>query len=149
MPTKVFELGEILSVTTGCLLSRKLMGGLYDIMGFLIQDQGITTLGLLDMAEPCKAELIRQFPQFADIEVPEFEDDQAVWTYLQEQENKFGTYFEVKSMESVPPLRNDLDVILDIRGNLDGVVVVNPDRPESMQEATEIIQKHLDKQNGE
>jgi hypothetical protein len=70
---KQFHIGDILSVSTGCLVSDRQLDGLYDIMDYMSGSSGITTLGLYYMSESAEASLKRQLPWLSDIKVPDFE----------------------------------------------------------------------------
>lgn len=66
---KEFHLGDVLSVTTGWMLSPRGMDGLLDIINFTLALDGRYRLdgglpfSLLFAANKCKEELFRQFPQ--------------------------------------------------------------------------------------
>lgn len=60
--TKDFELGDILSITTGRLVSRRLIGGVYDILNWMTNDN-LYTHQLPRATEECKPWLLRQHPQ--------------------------------------------------------------------------------------
>jgi len=59
---KNFHLGDVLSVTTGRLLSPKGIGGVYEILNFMTNDN-LYTHQLPRAAEECKPFLFSQFPQ--------------------------------------------------------------------------------------
>ena len=72
METKQFDLGTVLSVTTGRLLtkSKKNTNGIedmYDLLGWMTNDQPFThQLGRF--AEECKPWLLRWFPELTEID---------------------------------------------------------------------------------
>lgn len=59
--TKAFDLGDILSVTTGLMLSDRGMVGVHDLIGHMT-GQMMTDMGCAAMRERCSAELMRQHP---------------------------------------------------------------------------------------
>lgn len=126
-----FELGDIISVTTGRLVSRRHMDGLYDLMGYMTSDPGLTTIGLLAVGDICATELLRQHPQLASIEVPEFDIKrdgvESIWIWLGEQQAQFGRTLPVERIAGTVDRESDLEVIQRVRGNTDNVVVVVTD----------------------
>lgn len=59
---KVFHIGDVLSVTTGRLVSSRHMDGVYDILNFLTTDD-LFTHQLPRACEECKPWLRTQFPR--------------------------------------------------------------------------------------
>ena len=62
--SRQFELGDILSVTTGRLVSRRHVTALYDLMGFMT-GENLMTHQLPRAMDACAPELIRQHPWLA------------------------------------------------------------------------------------
>lgn len=92
-----FLLGDILSITTGALVTSRLMDGVYDILDFMT-GQELTTLALPGAANMCKPVLLEQFPELVGVEAPDFADEMAVWEWLDEQESRFGREHLVKPL---------------------------------------------------
>lgn len=63
---KLFHLGDILSITTGALVSKRHMEGVYDILNFMTRDN-LFTHQLGRAANECKPALLAQHPQLAAI----------------------------------------------------------------------------------
>ena len=59
---KEFSLGDVLSITTGRLLSERRMDGIYDILNWMTGDN-LFTHQLPRAAKECKPWLIEQYPQ--------------------------------------------------------------------------------------
>ncbi|MFE7744461.1 hypothetical protein [Nocardia sp. NPDC057455] len=70
MNTKQFHIGDILSVTTGVLVSPRHIGGVYDILQWMTGDV-LWTHQLPRACEECAPALGEQFPELAAVEVPE------------------------------------------------------------------------------
>lgn len=94
--TRDFHLGDILSVTTGRLVSPRHMEGVYDILNFMTGDN-LFTHQLPRAARECEAPLLAQHPDLAAVEVPEEFGDgtpdsvrQAVDAWLAGQVAKYG-----------------------------------------------------------
>jgi hypothetical protein len=126
-----FTLDKILTVTTGCLVSRNHMDGLYDILGYMTNDPGLTTIGILAVGERCATELLRQHPQLVEIEVPKFDimrdGEQSIWDWVEVQEAKYGKSLTVAPFGDSFDRETDLEVIQRVRGNTDNVIVVVTD----------------------
>ena len=63
-----FHLGDILSITTGRLVSPRHIDGVYDILNFMTGDN-LFTHQLPRASRDCKPELKRQFPQLFTPEI--------------------------------------------------------------------------------
>lgn len=64
MATKKFHLGDILSITTGRLVSPRHIDGVYDILGFMT-GESLFTHALPRASDVCKPHLLRRYPQFS------------------------------------------------------------------------------------
>ena len=64
MATKQFHLGDILSITTGRLVSPRHIDGVYDILGFMT-GESLFTHALPRASDVCKPYLLRRYPQFS------------------------------------------------------------------------------------
>lgn len=95
---RIFPLGDVLSVTTGINLSPLGFQGVTRLLEYLIgaTEDEIGGLGhsILFVAESCKEELLRQFPQLSDIDDSQVtQENYKDW--LTEQEQTFGKSFSV------------------------------------------------------
>ena len=68
MQTKQFHLGDVLSITTGRLVSPRHIDGVYDILNFMTGDN-LFTHQLPRASDECKPYLVAQFPQLAAAEM--------------------------------------------------------------------------------
>lgn len=89
-----FHLGDILSVTTGLLVSPSHIGGVYDILNWMTGDN-LFTHQLPRAAEECKPELLRQHPDLAKVVTRELHGEAEVAAWLTEQVAIYGEYLEV------------------------------------------------------
>jgi hypothetical protein len=98
--TKTFHLGDILSITTGCLVSPRHIDGVYDILNHMTGDS-LSTHQLPRASRECEGPLLAQHPDLAGIEVPDFSvyarDDveRAVADWLAAQVAVYGETREV------------------------------------------------------
>lgn len=68
--TRNFHVGDILSVTTGCLVSPRHIEGVYDLLNFMTGDN-LFTHQLPRGCDECAPRLLEQHPELAGVEVPE------------------------------------------------------------------------------
>ncbi len=68
MKTKKFHLGDVLSITTGRLVSSRHIDGVYEILNFMTDDNLFTHQLPRAMGE-CRPHLLRQFSQLATPEM--------------------------------------------------------------------------------
>jgi len=75
MNTKAFPIKDILSVSTGIMVSDKKMQGVYDVMDFFYP--GITTIGLAYMQETAAEKIFEQHPVLRDVNIqsPTWKED--------------------------------------------------------------------------
>lgn len=63
MNTRTFPIDEILSVSTGRLVADRHVDALYDLIGHIANNDGVSTIGLTVLADPTKKFLLEQFPE--------------------------------------------------------------------------------------
>ena len=105
MTTKDIPLGDVLSVTTGKLVSRDHIGGVYNVCDFM---PGVSnfTHQLPRVADTIKPVIFDQHPWLEDVEVPawEFDEDDdrnaIVIEWLTQAEALYGETVSLTSMES-------------------------------------------------
>lgn len=68
--TRDFHIGDILSITTGRLVSPRHIDGVYDILDYMTGDD-LTTIALPRAAEECAPHILEQHPDLANVEVPD------------------------------------------------------------------------------
>lgn len=89
-----FTLGDVLSITTGRLVSRDHIDGVYRILDYMTGDS-LFTHQLPRASDECKPALLAQHPQLRDLDVPEFTGEDHVYAWLTEQEDRFGETLDV------------------------------------------------------
>ncbi len=107
MAHKDFHLGDVLSITTGVLLSPRRMAGVYDILNWMSGDN-LFTHQLPRVAREASSVLLRAHPDLATVEKPTLKPDE-VDPWLVEQVAKFGEIVAVPKMtadehESIDPM---------------------------------------------
>lgn len=115
-------LGDVLSVTTGLLVSRDGMGGVYRVCDYMTGESNFTHQ-LPRVADECRPLILAQHPELADVEVPDFgdaPDADAVFAWLSEMERQYG-----ETVELSPLTANDhtsIDPIAELQ-------MMRPDMP--------------------
>ena len=100
MSTRQFHLGDILTVTTGILVSPRHVEGIYDVLNWMTGDN-LFTHQLPRAMDECQGPLLAQHPDLDAIVVPTFDGESreelgeqvAVW--LAEQVAIYGEYRDV------------------------------------------------------
>jgi hypothetical protein len=90
-----FDLADILSVTTGMLLSHRHVDGLYDLMGYMT-GESLMTHQLPRAMDACKPELERQMPWLSGLEPPAGLDRADLFAWLTAAETHHGPQHEVE-----------------------------------------------------
>ena len=105
-----FHLGDILSVTTGLLVSPRHIEGVYDILNWMTGDN-LFTHQLPRAGKECRDPLLRQHPDLADVRVPEeFDGKEHVDRWLAEQVERYGETRPVAPLAPVDHTRiNPID----------------------------------------
>jgi hypothetical protein len=117
MTTRDFHIGDILSITTGQLVSPRQMDGIYDILNFM-QDDKLFSHQLPRASKDCKPYLLEQHPQLAAVNGEEITEEN--WEgWLAEQVARFG---ETLPLLPVPPAQRH------IRPPLEELKVMMPDK---------------------
>lgn len=96
--SKGFHLGDILSITTGRLMSPRHMDGVHAILDYMTGDQ-LFSHQLLRAMDECQPHLAAQHPQLAAIEPPEeFDGKEHVDAWLAEQVAIYGEHLSVEPL---------------------------------------------------
>jgi hypothetical protein len=90
--TRVFDIADILTITTKRLLGHRHMDGLYEILSYMSYMTGdpIFTHQLPTAADACRPALFEQHPQLGEIEVPEDVDVPELEAWLAGVERRYG-----------------------------------------------------------
>jgi hypothetical protein len=105
--TRDFHLGDILSITTGCLVSPSHIQGVYGILNWMTGDN-LFTHQLPRAGEECAGPLLEQHPDLAAVEVPaEFTSKEHVLAWLDEQVARYGETRPVAPLAALDHTRID------------------------------------------
>ena len=95
---KPFHIGDVLTITTGKLVSPRLMDGAYEILNYMTGDN-LFTHQLPRAAKECAPWLLRQHPTLAEVDASTL--SAGTWKeWLADQVVRSGEYLEV---EPIPP----------------------------------------------
>jgi hypothetical protein len=86
---RLFPLADILSMTTGRLLSRRHMDGIYEIADWMTGDN-LMTHQLPRAADVCGPALLDQHPQLRDVQPPASLDAPDLMAWLADTEREHG-----------------------------------------------------------
>jgi hypothetical protein len=130
---RTFHLGDVLSITTGRLVSPRHMEGVHDILDWMTGDN-LFTHQLPRAARECEIPLLHQHPDLAAIVPPEsFGDDpeQGVASWLATQVANYGETRQVAPLGTAEHTRIDpLAELRQMRPDAEIVTVVVPDSAE-------------------
>lgn len=93
MKTRIFDLGTVLTVTTGIVFTS--MDNIYEILDYMTADS-LFTHQLPRAARECAPEIIKQYPRLGEIKAVDITN----WKeFLDAQIKKYGNSFEIKPLE--------------------------------------------------
>lgn len=105
--TRDFHLGDILSITTGLLVSPRHIDGVYDILNWMTGDN-LFTHQLPRARDECRQPLLEQHPDLVDVQVPDkFDGEEHVMEWLAEQVERYGETRPVAPLDPVDHTRID------------------------------------------
>lgn len=94
--TRDFDISDVLSVTTGILVSTRLIEGVYDILNFM-SGESLFTHQLPRVSREAAPVILQQHPQLAEVSAEGIgADNWELW--LAEQRAKFGDTFTLTPM---------------------------------------------------
>jgi len=120
---KQFHIGDVLSITTGHLVSPRHIDGIYDILNFMTGDS-LFTCQLLRAFDECKPHLLEQHPQLNDVDASGVTPEN--WQeWLDQQVARYGENLTVRPIpEGRHEFRNPLDEAAEMMGGSDKVIPV-------------------------
>ncbi|HXT90106.1 MAG TPA: hypothetical protein VN714_12710 [Trebonia sp.] len=97
--TRDFPLADILSVTTGRLLSRDGLGGVYRILSHLTSDQIMIEPQIPRALDACHLKVLEQHPQLLGVTPHTNAEIEHIDTWLTLQESRFGSLLPVAPID--------------------------------------------------
>lgn len=131
MSTHSFHLGDVLTITTGALVSPRHVDGIYDILNFMTGDN-LFTHQLPRAMDECQPHLLAQHPDLADVTIPDWSGaadvKEAVEAWLAQQVQAFGEYRDVAPLAAGDhTVINPFDELAMMRPDMKVVGVVAPE----------------------
>lgn len=117
--TKTFHIGDVLSITTGRLVPPNHIGGVYEILNW-VTDDNLMTHQLPRAAREAEPFLREWFPDLADVTAPEFSGKDEVLEWLDSMVAEHGETREVPRLATQDHTR--IDPISEIK-------MIRPDMP--------------------
>lgn len=109
---RAFDLGDVLTVTTGRLVSRH-MDAIYDLLDFVTGDN-LFTHQLPRAMEECRGPLLAQHPALTDVEVPDWPDSttpEEIFGWVDSLRPTYGDALDVTPLD--PADHTTIDPALD------------------------------------
>lgn len=140
---KMFDLGDVLSITANRLVSPRGMDGLYEILNFMTGDN-IFTHQLPRASNECRPWLIRQYPWLDDPDITtlwngrltlflegcktQHEREMIILGMVSELAAKYGQQIEVERIpRDAHDYKDPIAELGEMMGGLDRVIVVESD----------------------
>lgn len=120
---RAFPLADILSVTTGKLLSHRHIEGVYDILGFMT-GESLMTHQLPRAADACRPSLIAQHPDLDGVDPTPDLDHDNLYVWLLDAERQYGSELLVAPVQPEQWQHKDALVELAEKIGADRVVPV-------------------------
>ena len=110
-----YHLSDILSVTTGRMLSSNYVSGICGILNYMTGEK-LFTHQLPRALKSCAPHILKQYPQLAQVNFDtELKNENDVHTWLQEQINEYGEYLEIAPLTAGDyQVQNPIDEMIDI-----------------------------------
>ncbi|MGY1549547.1 DUF7736 domain-containing protein [Streptomyces sp. MN6] len=126
MNTRNYPLADILTMTTGRLLSHRHMDGVYDIANYMTGDN-LMTHQLPRAAEACGPALLAQHPKLQGVEPPAGIDVPDLMAWLVNAERELGEQLPVAPLAAGQWDRQDpLEELCDMAGPEKVIVALLP-----------------------
>ena len=97
---KTFHVSDVISASTGVLVSVNGMRGIYSILGYMA-GQELFTHELPEVSRQAEKQLTKDFPFLSDLELPKFNTQEDVAAFVAEMVEKHGEYLPVFPLKDV------------------------------------------------
>lgn len=113
--TKQFHIGDVLSVMTGVLVSPDHIEGVYKILGWMVDDEGVMTHQLPRLSREVEPFLRKTFPDLAaiDMNTVQITSEAECLTWLASIEPNFGTHRDVPRLPRED--HTDIDPLAELK----------------------------------
>jgi hypothetical protein len=115
-PTRLYALADILTMTTGRLLSPRGVEAVYDLANYMTADY-LLTHQLPRATDTCGPELLTQHPQLTDVAPPEDIDPADLMAWLADAVRQHGQQLPVTPLPAGAwEQRNPIEELCDMAG---------------------------------
>lgn len=131
---KNFHIGQVLTVTTGFMVSPNGIAGVYEILDWMTGDN-LFTHQLPRASNICEPILKGLYPEIASVKIPDTSEvpDSLIpefWMdWLNKQADKFGEQIAVPKLLTYTPI-DPLEELIQMRPNAE-IILFDPESPES------------------
>ena len=117
---KNFHIGDVLSAATGRLVSPRHIGGVYDILGWMVGED-LMTHQLPRVSRECEPSLREQHPDLCSVEIPDtINSEESMLSFLETLYPRFGEMVPVTKLSTDD--HTSIDPIAEIK-------MIRPDLP--------------------
>ena len=103
---KVFHISDVLSISTGFLVSTRLIEGVYEILNWMT-GESLYTHQLPRAMRECRPALLAQYPELADVRLPDdpasLKDIDRRHAWLTEQAKRLGSHMSIAPLPAREP----------------------------------------------
>lgn len=111
--TREFHIGDVLSAATGTLVSPRHIGGLYDILGWMV-GESLMTHQLVRVSHECEPALRAQHPDLTSEPIPDWiNSEETCHRFLESLYPKYGETVTVERLNPVD--HTDIDPLDELR----------------------------------
>jgi hypothetical protein len=131
--TRVFHIGDVITVATGRLVALRHIEAVYDLCGFMTGEQ-LFTHQLPRASRECEPALRERFPEMLAEPIPDIKSKEDAEAWLESLYPKYGEWVEVNALE--PADHTSIDPIAEIKMiNPNAVIIpIQANSPEEGQE---------------
>jgi hypothetical protein len=124
---QAFHIGDLLSVSTGALVSPDGIGGVYKILNYLTGDN-LMTHQLPLACDAIRPDLLKQHPWLESITAPKFDGDEArVKAWVEEQGAEYGLWHPLNPVPESWGQHDPIADLLNMKPDARVIVVEVPD----------------------
>ena len=135
MSKKSFHISDVLTISTGALLSTRHLNGLHDIMSHITGSDDISTIGVATQASAARMFMEQEMPWVKEVEFPKLDKNmpdheklEFIDHFLKKAADKYGEYHEVGQMSAKPDVSREADIGFTVTTKLKA----NKSKPPSM-----------------
>ncbi|WP_413354082.1 hypothetical protein [Microbacterium sp. 1P06AB] len=123
--SRLFHIGDVLSITSGKLVSPSHIGGVYEICDYMTGESNMTHQ-LPRVSREIEPELRRQHPELSAVEVPSgIDSEEKVHAFLATLYPWFGDHVEVEPVDEID--HTHIDPTAEIKMMRPDIIIIDPE----------------------